>query len=306
MEQNKPLVITIEGPTAIGKTGLSITLAKHFGCSVLSADARQCYREMRIGVARPEPEELNAVPHFFVADRSVTEAMSAGSFEREGLALLSRLFTQEAVAIVCGGSGLYVKALVEGLDRFPPVTPEARALVREWYADGGLPKLQRELENVDPLYFRQVDRENPHRLIRALEVSRSSGKPYSAFRLERRAARPFDLIRLVIKSDRETLYRNIEARVDRMMASGLLEEVRELLPYRNLSPLQTVGYSELFAHLEGQLSLLQAVAVIKTHTRRYAKRQLTWLRAQSDLHPVEAGDPARAIAYLRERIGNPS
>ncbi|MBI1193632.1 MAG: tRNA (adenosine(37)-N6)-dimethylallyltransferase MiaA [Bacteroidetes bacterium] len=294
-----PWIITVEGPTAVGKTAFAIALAKAFDTAVVSADARQCYREMRIGVARPSPEELAQVPHFFIADRSLHEPLTAGSFEREALALLADLHREHRVVVVAGGSGLYVQSLLEGLDRFPPVPDHVRSETRALFEHGGLEALQAALKLEDPVYAAQVDLQNPHRLMRALEVCRAAGRPYSSFRLQRLAARPFQTLRFVLQRDREELYRRIETRVDRMMAEGLEAEARGLFALRRLSPLDTVGYRELFQYVEGLFSLEQAVNEIKKNTRRYAKRQQTWLRGQNGLIPVDPDDPAAAIAYLR-------
>jgi len=296
-----PWLITVEGPTAVGKTACALALAQAFGTVVLSADARQCYREMRIGVARPTEEELRLAPHFFVADRSLHQPLSAGSFEREALALLDELYRVHRVVVLAGGSGLYVQSLLEGLDRFPPIPESVRSETRALYERGGLEALQGALKSADPVYAEEVDLQNPHRLLRALEVCRAAGRPYSSFRLQRAAARPFQTLRLVLERDRADLYGRIEARVDGMMAEGLEAEARALYPLRHLSPLDTVGYRELFRYVEGALSLEQAIGEIKKNTRRYAKRQLTWLRGQSGLIPMNADEPAAAIAYLRGR-----
>jgi len=294
-------VLTVEGPTAVGKTAFAIALAQAYKTVVLSADARQCYREMRIGVARPSPEELALVPHYFVADRSLHEPLSAGSFEREALALLAELHLDHRVVVVAGGSGLYVQSLLEGLDRFPPVPENVRSETRTLLERGGLEALQGALKKEDPAYAAEVDLQNPHRLLRALEVCRAAGRPYSSFRLQRLAARPFQTLRLVLHRDREELYQRIERRVDQMMAAGLEAEARALYALRRLSPLDTVGYRELFRYFEGEFSLEQAVGEIKKNTRRYAKRQETWLRGQTDLIPFDPDDPPAAIAYLRGR-----
>jgi tRNA dimethylallyltransferase len=300
-EPTIPWLITVEGPTAVGKTSFAVALARAFDTVVLSADARQCYSEMRIGVARPTAEELSLVPHYFVADRSVQNPLSAGSFEREALALLADLYREHRVVVLAGGSGLYVQSLLEGLDRFPPVPESVRRETRALYERGGLEALQGALKSEDPVYAQEVDLQNPHRLLRALEVCRSAGRPFSSFRMQRAAARPFRTLRLLLERDRATLYQRIETRVDGMMAEGLEAEARALYPLRPWSPLDTVGYRELFRYVEGELSLEQAIGEIKKNTRRYAKRQLTWLRGQSGLIPMNPDEPAAAIAYLRGR-----
>jgi tRNA dimethylallyltransferase len=299
----KPWVIAIEGPTAVGKTAVAIAVAKTFGAEILSADARQCYREMRIGVARPSPEELETIPHHFIADRSVQNPLSAGGFEREGLARIAELQRSQRVVVVAGGSGLYVKALLEGLDHFPPVDPAHRQHLQDTLERDGLVALQEMLKQLDPVYAQQVDLQNPHRLLRALSVCLSSGKPYSSFLAggSARRPRPFQSFRIALSRERADLYRRIDGRVLKMLDQGLLEEVRELVPLRRLSALDTVGYRELFAHLDGAIDLQEATRLIQRNTRRYAKRQMTWLKRQAidrwvTLAPNAADNTAKPAA----------
>jgi tRNA dimethylallyltransferase len=299
-----PWIIAIEGPTASGKTDLAIQVAKTFQAPIISADARQFYRELRIGVARPKPEELNAVPHYFIADRSVTEGLSAGSFEREALDLLKKLFNSHPVVVVAGGSGLYVKALLEGFDHFPPVPESVTQELQNTYATEGLSALQFLLQKSDPEYFATVDQNNPHRLIRALAVCQTAGRPYSSFRKNRMKERPFNTLRIGLKRERTELYQRINDRVDHMMEEGLEEEARTVLEFRKLSPLSTVGYQEMFAYFEGLISLPQTIDLIKQNTRRYAKRQMTWLRSQQNLTWFPAGEDSAVNAYLREHISS--
>jgi tRNA dimethylallyltransferase len=301
-EQQSGWVITVEGPTAVGKTAMAVAIASAYGCPVLSADARQFYREMRIGVARPSPAELDAVPHYFIADRSLSEPLSAGAYEREALALLAGLWKQHAAVVVVGGSGLYLQALLEGLDTFPPVPAATRARVQQVYAEGGLDALQQALDLADPKYAAAVDRRNPHRLMRALSVCWAAGKPYSSFLGAGAANRPFRTLRLMLERPRQELYARIDARVEAMLQAGLLDEVRTLLPHRDSSVLDTVGYRELFAYLDGTCSLDEAAEAIRTHTRQYAKRQLTWLRRQQGLLAFAADDQQAVLRYLRGRI----
>ncbi len=275
-------VVAIEGPTAVGKTAVAIGVARAFGAEIISADARQCYREMCIGVARPSPAELTAAPHHFIADRSVQNPLSAGGFEREGLARITALHQQQRMVVVAGGSGLYVKALLEGLDHFPAVDPDVVQHLRGLYDQEGLGALQALLDQHDPDYPAQVDRQNPHRLLRALGVTLSAGTPYSAFLAggSQRKDRPFAVLRIALSRERAALYRRIDQRVLAMAEAGLVDEVRNLLPYRRLSPLDTVGYRELFAHFDGAYGLEEALRLIQRNTRRYAKRQGTWLNRQ--------------------------
>lgn len=300
----QPHLIVIGGPTASGKTALAIALARQFDTVILSADSRQFYRELRIGNARPTPDELAAAPHYFIADRSVEQPLSAGEYAREALALLEDIYQQRRVAIVVGGSGLYLKALTDGLDTFPAVPPDVRAAVEALYQREGLGALQRELAVADPHYYAEVDRANPARLLRALSVCRASGQPYSSFRTDRPEARPFCAHYLFPDWPRELLYARIDQRVERMLADGLLAEARTLYPLRHLTPLQTVGYQELFDHFDGQYDLPTAVGLIQRNSRRYAKRQLTWLRRDGYWHPLPPGDEQAAGQWLAARLAD--
>ena len=279
-------LVSISGPTAVGKTDWAIRLARHYKTEILSADSRQFYREMQIGTAVPTPEELRAAPHHFVQHRSVTEPYSVGDFRRDALKLLRRLFRQHPLVIMVGGSGLYMDSVTLGLDEFPEVAPEIReGLIEKWKGEG-IQVLQQLLAKADPEYHARVDLSNPHRLIRALEVCLGSGRPYSSFLGRRTPPDFFTHIPLGITAPREEVYQRIDARVDRMMEAGLLEEVKRLLPYQEANALQTVGYRELFAYLQGRWDLETAVSEIKKNTRRFAKRQQTWLRKNPQLHWV--------------------
>ncbi|MEM9929217.1 MAG: tRNA (adenosine(37)-N6)-dimethylallyltransferase MiaA [Bacteroidota bacterium] len=268
-------LIVIGGPTASGKTALSIQVAQHFGTEIISGDSRQFYREMRIGNARPTPEELAAVPHHFVADRGVERALTAGRFAAEALERLEELFTRHQYVVLVGGSGLYLRALCEGLDAFPEVTAQARAQVQQLVKEQGLSGLQLELSRLDPDYFAKVDQQNSRRLERALQVCYSSDQPYSSF-LGKRAPRPFQSHYFRTHPPREQLYERINLRVDLMLAEGLEEEARSLHPYRHLPILQTVGYQEWWPHFAGAYSRERAIELVKQNSRRYAKRQVTW------------------------------
>ena len=276
-ESRKSRVIAIGGPTAAGKTALAIAVALHYGTEIISADSRQFYREMRIGNARPSPEELASVPHHFIADRSLTTPLSAGQFAEEAMGRLETLFDRHAVVVVVGGSGLYLRALCDGIDEFPPVTAAARQRVADLSARGGLAELQTALQEADPAYFAVVDRQNARRLERALRVCYSADLPYSNY-LGQRPQRPFTVGRYALAPQRADLYAKIERRVERMLAEGLEEEARGLLGYRELSVLQTVGYQEWWPYFEGDYTRERAVELIKRNTRRYAKRQYTYFR----------------------------
>lgn len=288
-------LIAVVGPTAIGKTALAISLAKHFQTEIISADSRQFYKEMSIGTAVPSHGELKEVKHHFIQHLSIAEPWSVGDFEKAAMALLDELFQTHDLIVVVGGSGLYIQALAEGLDHFPDVQPNVRQNLNQKYAEEGISYLQSRLQKIDPVYHKQVDLQNPHRLIRAIEVYESSGKPYSSFLKRSRKKRSFRTIYIGLNTDRKVLYQRIEERVDSMMQAGLLEEARKLIEFKNLGPLQTVGYQELFEHIEDHCSLEAAVLEIKKNTRRYAKRQLTWYRKNEQINWVEFNMPVEEI-----------
>lgn len=284
-------LLSISGPTGIGKTSWAIGLARHFQTEILSSDSRQFYREMRIGTAVPDASELRAAPHHFIGHRSIHQPYSVGDFQEDALDLLRTLFSKHDILILVGGSGLYTDAVTQGLDAFPPVAEGVRKALMARYEANGLEGLQAELQQRDPDYYREVDLQNPHRVIRALEVCLSSGKPFSSFRGKRTPPDFFRHIPLGVTGPREVIYDRIEARVDAMMEAGLLEEARGLFPYRHLPALQTVGYQELFGYMEGKWDLETAINEIKKNTRRYAKRQLTWLRKSGDILWIEYDAP---------------
>jgi tRNA dimethylallyltransferase len=275
---SRPKLIVIVGPTASGKTDLSIGIATHYGSPILSADSRQLYQGMRIGSAQPTPEQLTAVKHYFVADRAVTERFTCADFESEALALLDTLFETNDKVIVVGGSGLYVDALCRGLDALPDVDSKLRKELNDRLLSQGLESLTEQLRTLDPLYWESVDRHNPARVLRGLEVCLQTGVPFSAFRSGSVATRPFDIVKIGVSVERAELYDRINRRVDAMIAEGLEAEARALYPYRALPSLQTVGYRELFGYFDNQYSLDEAISLIKRNTRRYAKRQMTWFR----------------------------
>jgi len=295
-------LLCVVGPTAIGKTAAGIALARYLDTEILSADSRQFYREMNIGTAKPSPQELAAVPHHFINSHSLTDVYSAGDFERDALRLLSELFADREVVLLVGGSGLFVDAVCRGLDHLPQPLPGVRDRLNSLYEQEGLHCLQERLKAVDPVYFREVDIHNPQRIIRALEVYESTGKPFSSYRRQQLQERPFRVRKIGLNMDRQQLYRRIDARVDAMMEAGLLDEVTALLPYRDLSPLQSVGYAELFDSLDGRYTLDEAVARIKQNTRRYAKRQLTWFRKDAVTAWYEPADVQGMKAYVDREI----
>lgn len=305
MGNKEKTLIVIAGPTAVGKTKAAIALAGHLQTEILSSDSRQFYRQMRIGTARPEPDELEAVPHHFIAFLDVQDEYSAGQFEREALQLLEKLFQTKDVVVMAGGSGLYADAVCEGLDELPS-DPLIREELMQELDTLGIEALQKELKVRDPEFHDRIDLNNPHRLVRALEVCRASGLPYSSLRKEEPADRPFRIIRIALEMERELLYSRINERVLSMMERGLEEEAKDLLPFRHLNSLNTVGYKELFDYFDGKTSREEAIALIQRNTRRFAKRQLTWLRKDERYHRVDAGNTDELIARCDELLHAPS
>ena len=300
---SEKVLLAVVGPTGIGKTALGIQLAKHFNTEIVSADSRQFFKEMEIGTAVPSKEELEQASHHFIQHKSIFEPYSVGDFEKEALSLLEDLFQKKDVVVMVGGSGLYVDAVISGLDEFPEVDPEIRSKLNRRLEDEGLESLQKELEQKDPEYYKSVDLENPHRLIRALEVCVASGKPFSSFLDKPRAARPFKSFYIGIDAPRETIYERINTRVDLMMEAGLLKEAENLYTNKDLNALQTVGYKELFEYIEGNCSLEFAISEIKKNTRRFAKRQLTWLRKNDAILwvPYNA-EPEEVLRMVTDRL----
>lgn len=295
--------VVVAGPTAVGKTAVALQLAEALGTEILSADSRQCYRGMPIGTAQPTAAELARVPHHFIAELPVEAPFSAADYERYGLAVLDRMFEKAPVAVVCGGTGLYLKALCDGLDDTPAVDPAVAAAVSAQYQAAGLDWLQACVREEDPQTYAAIDGQNPARLLRALAFRRSTGQSLAAFQKGGRKERPFRILRFALELPRPVLYNRIDARVDAMLDAGLLEEARALYPHRNLKALQTVGYAELFRHFDGDWSLDEAVTKIKQHTRNYAKRQLTWFRNDGAYEAVPADTPD-LVTRLLARIGH--
>jgi len=271
-------LITIVGATAIGKTSLSIALAKHFGCDIISCDSRQFYKEMCIGTAVPSPYELAQATHHFIQNRSIHKEYNVGQFEREALATITDLFKKNNILVMVGGSGLYVDAVLKGLDYFPEVDAKIRENLNAQLRNEGLKSLQKQLQDLDIETYEQIDIKNPHRIIRALEICLGTGEKYSTFKNKPKAARPFNSVLIGLDAPREIIYKRIEQRVDNMIAEGLIDEAKALYPHKNLNALQTVGYRELFNHFDTQSSLEFAVSEIKKNTRRFAKRQNTWFK----------------------------
>ncbi|PWG79098.1 tRNA (adenosine(37)-N6)-dimethylallyltransferase MiaA [Pararcticibacter amylolyticus] len=293
-------LIVIAGPTAVGKTELAIKIAEQFQAEILSADSRQFYREMSIGTAKPSDEELGRVKHHFVNSLSVNQEYSAGDFESEALAVLEGIFKHKEFAVLVGGSGLFIKAVTEGFDDLPKADTGIREHLNAIYTEKGIVPLQEQLRDLDPDYYQKADINNPQRVIRALEVSLSTGLPFSSFRVQNKKERPFSIIKIGLNTNREFLYNRINERVDMMIKSGLVEEVRDLLPLRNLNALNTVGYSEIFEFLDHKITMLEAIEAIKQNTRRFAKRQLTWFRKDTEIKWFEPSQYPEIIDYIND------
>lgn len=293
--------IVIVGPTAAGKTAAAIETASHFHTHIISADSRQCFREMSIGVAKPSNEELQRVPHYFISSHSIHQEVNAAVFEQYALQAVQEIFQQHDWAVVTGGTGLYIKAFCEGLDDMPPVSPAIRQQITEQYRQLGLAWLQQQVQLHDPNYFAGGEIQNPQRLIRALEVKQATGQSIRRFQQGKKTTRNFRIIKLGLQLPRSELHARIDARANAMMKQGLVAEVKQLLPYRHLNALQTVGYSELFDYLHGVLPLPDAVDRIKTNTRQYAKRQLTWFKKDSSIQWFAPDDIAGMLSYIKNQ-----
>ncbi len=295
-------LITVVGATAIGKTALSIKLALHFNTEIISCDSRQFYKEMKIGTAVPSSEELNAAPHHFIQNRSIFEDYSVGQFEKDALRKLEELFSKNKVVIMVGGSGLYTNAVIDGLDYFPEVNPEIRENLNKQIEKGELKQLQNQLKKLDIESYNTIEVENPHRLIRALEICIGTGKPYSSFKNKNKEKRNFIPIKIGLTAEREIMYNRINKRVDIMFEEGLLEEAKKLYEHKNLNALQTVGYRELFNYFDGNCTLEFAKSEIKKNTRRFSKRQVTWNKKDTTIHWFDFEIPTSEIFHKIEEI----
>jgi tRNA dimethylallyltransferase len=290
MHSSKTAII-IAGPTAVGKTAVALEVARRLGTEIISSDSRQCYKELNIGVARPSEHELAQVPHHFIATHSIMEKVTAAVFEQYALQKIHALFKKSDIAVVTGGTGLYLKAFCEGFDAIPEVPEALHLQVIADYNKKGLPWLQQQVQVLDPLFYARGETQNPQRLMRALEVVKATGLSIESYKQGNKAHRDFTIIKMALWLPKEALHQNIETRVDCMIINGLIAEVKGLLAYRHLNALQTVGYKEIFSYLDGACTLEEAVALIKKNTRLYAKRQLTWFRKDEDYawFPPDAG-----------------
>lgn len=298
----KKHLIVIAGPTGIGKTDLSIRLAKQYQAEIISCDSRQFYREMNIGTAVPNKTDLTEVKHHFIQNLSIENPYTVGDFEKDALTKIDELHQKNDVVIMVGGSGLYIDAVCKGLDDFPKIPTDIRARLNQRLVHEGIESLEQELNKLDPDYHKIVDKSNPHRIIRALEVCLVSGKAFSSFRKKQEKTRAFNTIKIILNRDRETLYERINLRVNQMMKEGLLEEVKNLLPFREFNALQTVGYKELFAYFDGECNLETAIEEIKKNTRRYAKRQMTWFRRDPETLFFNPEEDKNINAYLEQQL----
>lgn len=299
----KRQLIVVVGPTASGKTDLSIALARHYNAPIISTDSRQVYKGLPIGTAYPSVEQLQAVEHHFIAELELTEEFNCGEYEQRALERLETLFKTHDIVVAVGGSGLYVRALCEGMDNLPQADVQLRESLMERLQNDGVEALAEQLKELDPEYYAVVDRHNPARVMRALEVCITSGCKYSDLRKGERKERDFQIVKVGVTMPREELYDRVNRRVDLMIDAGLEAEARAVLPYRHCNSLKTVGYAEMFDYFDSLITLEQAVELIKRNTRHYAKRQLTWFRRDSDVEWFNPADKEQIIKYIDSRFG---
>ena len=295
-------VVVVCGPTAVGKTSIAISIAKQFQTEIISADSRQCFKELKIGVARPSDEELKEAHHYFIASHSITENVNAAFFEKYTLQKVNELFEKHDVVVMVGGTGLYIKAFCDGLDEIPAIDESIRQKIIENYEEHGISWLQEKIRNRDPEFYKVGEIQNPQRMMRALEVIESTGRSILGFRSNKKVKRDFKIIKIGLELAKEELHANINSRVDKMIKDGLVDEVRLLRSYRDVNALQTVGYSEIFEHLDGEISLEAAIEKIKRNTRQYAKRQLTWFKKDRETWWVNAKRKDEIIAMAQKLV----
>lgn len=302
MEQCSKTLVLILGPTGVGKTELSLRVAEHYGCPILNCDSRQVFKSIPIGTAAPTKDELSRAKHYFIATRELEEDYNAGQYERDALRVLEDLFRTHEVVVMTGGSMLYADAVCYGLDELPAVPAAIRRSVQESYEKHGLTWLQAEVQRLDPNYWEEVDQQNPARLVHCVELSLTTGKPYSSLRTNTRVQRPFRIVKVALERPREELYDRINRRVLQMIEEGLVEEARSVYPKRHLNSLQTVGYRELFACFDGEYDLNRAIELIQQNTRHYAKRQMTWFRRDQDIHWLKANDDYEKNIHIIDHL----
>ncbi len=305
MKKDKTLVILF-GPTGVGKTDLSINLAQNFQSDIFSCDSRQMFKELDIGVAKPETHHLEAVKHHFINNISIHDHYSISKFETDAISALEIYFHNNNIAFMCGGSGMYIDAITNGVDIMPDHDEQIRKDVKEFYEKNGLEAIRFELKRIDPKYYDEVDLKNPQRILRAIEIYRSTGKTFSSFRTHKKAERNFNIVKVGINLDREVLYNRINKRVDIMVENGLVKEARELEQFKGIVPLKTIGYRELFEHFDGEYGLERAIELIQRNSRHYARRQLTWFRRYDDTKWFEPTDEKEIIDYINSVIMNVS
>lgn len=298
----KKFLVAIVGPTAVGKTAVTIELAKKLNSTIISADSRQFYRELKIGTAPPSREELKEVKHYFIHSHSIEETFSAGDFEREAVHKINKLHQSNNVVFVTGGSGLYIDALIKGMSVIPNTPENIREELNKSYSENGLVSLLDELEQRDPVYFNQVDKQNVQRVIRALEVIRNTGKPFSSFHQDPDAERPFQTIMIGLNLERDVLYERINMRVDQMVNAGLFDEAQKYKAYADQYALHTVGYTEVFDYLNGKYSYEEAIEKIKQNTRRYAKRQITWFKRYDQLNWFAPDETQAILKHIQQQM----
>ena len=303
---HKPTLIVLVGPTGVGKTELSLSIAEKYHTSIISSDSRQLYAALKIGTAAPTMEQMARVKHYFVGTLKLTDYYSAAQYETEVLKKLEELFQENQVQLMTGGSMMYIDAVCKGIDDIPTVDPETRELMLHRYETEGLEPLCNELKLLDPEYYRNVDLKNHKRIIHALEICYMTGKPYTSFRTQTEKERPFNIVKIGLRRDREELYERINRRVDQMMEAGLLEEAHNVYPYRNLNSLNTVGYKELFNYFDGKWTLSFAVEKIKQNSRIYSRKQMTWFKRDKNIHWFHADDHAQIQDFLNERLEVPT
>ncbi|WP_321998065.1 tRNA (adenosine(37)-N6)-dimethylallyltransferase MiaA [Draconibacterium orientale] len=295
-------LVVITGPTGIGKTEVSIKVARHFNAEIVSADSRQIFKELNIGTAVPSTEELAAIPHHFIQSHSVEENYNASRYETEALELIDKLFQQKEVLLLVGGSMLYIDAICKGIDSMPDADREVRAALKKQLEEEGLESLRLQLKTLDPEYYKKVDLKNPNRIIHALEISIQTGKPYSSFRSDTPKKRPFQIIKIALNCDRQVLHNRINLRVDKMMEAGLETEARSVYHKKQLNSLNTVGYQELFAYFDGEISREKAIELIKRNSRRYARKQITWFRRDETVKWFEPTNTEEIIEWIDTQI----